>query len=389
MNREDLEFSLPAGATRLMKALAIVGGMTFLVGTALAPQRAWPDFLLASYFLLQLSLGGIFFVALQYITGSGWSVALRRVPEAMAALLPVGAIGLGLALLLHPSLYPWTSRAGEVGFLGFKRTWLNFPFFLARSVIYLFCWVAFTFAIVRTSRRQDLDGDVAHTHRNVRLSAAFMVVFGITFSLASFDWMMSLEPRWYSTIFGIYNFAGLFLGGLAALIVLAVWTQRLAPLQTFVTEGHLHDLGKLLFAFSTFWAYIWFCQYMLVWYVNIPEETVYFVRRLHGFWEPLFLLNFMLNWGVPFLALLPRAVKRSPSLLVKVSVVVLVGRWLDLYLMVLPPFAGSRPVLGIWELGMMAGAAGLFGWLFFQTLRKAPLVPIKDPYFLESLHHHV
>jgi len=389
MSFEEMEFHLPEPTARLLKALAAFGGATFLAGAVLAPRRVWPDLLIASHFLLGLSLAGIFFVALQYVTGAGWSAALRRVPEAMAALLPVGAISLGLALLLRPSLFPWTLPAGEEGFVGFKRVWLTLPFFLGRSAIYLLSWMLFTFAIVRTSRRQDLDGDFAHTHRNERLSAGFLVVFGITFTLASFDWVMSLEPRWYSTIFGMYNFAGMFLGGLAALIILLVSVQRLAPVHVFVNEGHLHDLGKLLFAFSSFWAYIWFCQYMLIWYAHVPEETAYFVRRLHGFWEPLFLLNFVLNWAVPFLALLPRAIKRSSSLLWKVSAVVLVGRWLDLYLMIAPPFAGPKPVFGIWECGLMAGATGLFGLLFFRALRKAPLVPIQDPYLLESLHHHV
>ncbi len=389
MSFEEMEFRLPEPAARLMKALAVLGGVTFLAGIGLAPTRIWPDFLVASHFLLGLSLAGIFFVALQYVAGAGWSAALRRVPEAMAALLPLGAICLGLALLLRPSLFPWTLPGAEEGFAGFKRVWLNLPFFLGRSAVYLVSWLLFTFAIVRNSRRQDVDGDLTYTHRNVRLSAGFMVVFGITFTLSGFDWVMSLEPRWYSSIFGIYDFAGMFLGGLAALIILLVWVQRLAPVQVFVTEGHLHDLGKLLFAFSSFWAYIWFCQYMLIWYAHIPEETAYFVRRLHGFWGPLFLLNFLLNWAVPFLALLPRAIKRSPNLLWKVSATVLVGRWLDLYLLIVPPSAGPKPAFGIWELGTIAGATGLFGLLFFRALRKAPLVPIKDPYLLESLHHHV
>jgi hypothetical protein len=284
MSAENVK--LPEGVARPLKVLIAVGGVTFLAGVFQAPQRVWPDLLMASFFLLGLSLAGTFFVALQYITGAGWSVAFRRIPEAMAALLPMGAVGLGVVLLLHPRLYPWvgTSAVGGEPFRGFKQVWLSLPFFLARSAIYLASWIAFTLAIVRTSRRQDQDGDPSHTHRNVRLSAGFLVVFGVTFTLASFDWIMSLEPRWYSTIFGIYNFAGMFPGGLAALILLLIWVQRLAPAQVVVTDGHLHDLGKLLFAFSTFWAYIWFCQYMLIWYANIPEETSYFVQQVHGAW---------------------------------------------------------------------------------------------------------
>ena len=199
---------------------------------------------------------------------------------------------------------------------------------------------------------------------------------------------MSLEPHWYSTIFGVYNFAGLFLGGLAAIIILAVWLERMGALRHILTEEHLLDLGRLLFAFSTFWAYIWFCQYMLIWYANFPEETGYFIHRLRGHWEPLFLLNVFLNWVVPFFVLLPRASKRSAGVLLKVSVVILLGRWLDLYLMILPPLAGAEPVFGVWEVGLMIGAVAGGALVFFRSLAQAPLIPVKDPYLAESLHHH-
>jgi hypothetical protein len=390
MNRDEGALMLPDGVVRLLKALVAIGGVTFFAGLFLAPRRIWPDLLMASYFLLELSLAGIFFVALHYVTGASWNVALRRIPEAMAVVLPVGAAGMAAVLLLHPGLYPWfgvTSLGGDPANAGFKSLWLNRPCFLARSAVYIASWFAFATAIVRTSRRQDLNGDLSLTRRNARLSAGFLVVFGVTLCLASFDWIMSLEPRWSSTIFGIYDFASLFLGGLAALVILVVLVGRLAPTQFLVTEAHMHDLGKLLFAFSTFWAYIWFCQYMLIWYANIPEETAYFVERQHGFWGPLFLLNLLLNWGVPFLALMPVRAKKSANVLLKVALVILLGRWLDLYLRIVPPFAGSKPVLGVWEISLTAGAVGLFVLLFFQALQKAPLVPLKDPYLAESLHN--
>ena len=181
-----------------------------------------------------------------------------------------------------------------------------------------------------------------HTRENARLSAVFLVVFGFTFWLAGYDWIMSLEPHWYSTIFAVYQFAGLVLSGLAMITILAIWLEKQGPLKGALTHEHLHDLGKLLFAFSTFWMYIWFCQYMLIWYANIPEETVHYVHRLHGFWEPVFLLNFLLNWAVPFLVLLHVPAKRSRSMMLKVCWVILVGRWVDLYLMIMPPIAGEQ-----------------------------------------------
>jgi hypothetical protein len=246
----------------------------------------------------------------------------------------------------------------------------------------------FSYAIVRTSRRQDTDGDVSHTRKNIRLSAGFLAVFAISFSFAGVDWFMSLEPHWYSTIFGVYHFAGLILGGLAMITILAIWLERRGPLRGILTKEHLHDLGKLLFAFSTFWMYIWFCQYMLIWYANIPEETSYFTSRVRGFWWPVFLLNFLLNWAVPFVVLLSVRAKRNSSTLLEVCWTILAGRWVDLYLMIFPPLVGEYPVFGVWELGFLLGSGGLFGLVLFKALRSASLVPVNDPYLAESLHYH-
>jgi hypothetical protein len=367
----------------LPKTVAAMGALTLLAGIVVAPGRTWPSLLVVSFGLVGVGLAGIFFVALQYATGSGWSASLRRVPESMAAVIPVGALGLACVLALRPAVYSWTHE--ELS--GFKEIWLSLPFFIARSVVYVLLWTGFAFAIIRTSRRQDADGDLAHTHRNVRLSAVFLVVFAVTFWLASYDWVMSLEPEWASTIFGVYNFAGLFQSGLAVMILLVIGLRRTGPLGGFVNEEHLHDLGKLLFAFSTFWMYIWFSQYMLVWYANLPEEAGYYVRRLHGYWKPLFLLNMLLNWVVPFVVLLPRRTKRDPFVLSKVAAVVVVGRWLDLYLMIVPPSAGEVPPFGIWEIGPALGAAGLFVLVFRREFSKAQAVPVRDPFLEESLHY--
>ena len=383
------EFSPPPRIAFAAKAALAAGGLTTAAGLAVAPERTWASLLLAALFLVGLGLAGVFFVALQYAAGAGWSVALRRVPEAMAAALPVGGVLLGLVLVLKPSLYAWTGDlAPAAHFSAFKQAWLSRPFFLARSAAYLIVWSAMAALIVRHSRRQDGDGAVAHTQANVRLSIAFRVVFGLTFWLACFDWIMSLEPEWYSTIFGIYNFSGLFASGLAAMIVLLVVLTNHRSFRGVLTEAHLHDLGKLLFAFSTFWMYIWFSQYMLIWYANIPEETVYYVRRLEGAWGTLFLLNMLLNWAVPFCVLLARWSKRTAWVLGYVAAVILVGRWLDLYLMVAPPIVGAKPAFGIWETGVLLATLGLFGLVFLRALSQARVVPIRDPYLVESLHSY-
>jgi hypothetical protein len=385
-----IEFTPPQKTLARFRMLATAGGAIVAAGLFIAPQRIWPNLLLGSYALLCLGLAGVFFIALQYVTGASWSVALRRVPEAMTAALPAGAIGIAAVLLGRISIYPWVGGHGEAseGFLGFKHAWLSQPFFLGRSAAYLAIWTLFAWALVRASRLQDSSGNLALTRRNIRVSAIFVVVFSFTFWLASFDWIMSLEPSWYSTIFGVYNFAGMFVAGLAVIALAVIWLRKTFSLEHTFTSEHLKDLGTLLFAFSTFWAYIWFSQYMLIWYADLPEETVHFVRRMHGPWQTLFVLNFIVNWAVPFLVLLPRANKQSPRVLASVSVLLLFGHALDLYLMVMPPFAGAKPVFGIWEIGVLAGTVGVFGLVFLRALRQAPLVPIGDPYLQESLHYH-
>ncbi|HEX7344482.1 MAG TPA: hypothetical protein VF398_09465 [bacterium] len=390
MNLAALKFTPSPRMRRIFTALALMGAAAFVAALFAAPARAWANFLLVSYYLLGLGVASLFFVAMQYASHAGWSIALRRIPEAVAAIIPIVAVGMVIVVFLRPSLYPWVGslHAEPHSALAFKAFWLNLPFFQARTILYLLLWILFGVAIIRTSRRQDADGHLTHTRRNVRLSIAFIVVFAVTLWLASFDWLMSLEPHWYSTLFGVYNFAGLFLSGQAAGIIILVWLQRAGYLREAVTENHLHDLGKLLFAFSTFWAYIWFSQYMLIWYANIPEETAHFVRQQRGVWGLLFILNLMLNWVIPFFILLPRATKRSPYVMAKVAGVVLLGRWLDLYLQIFPSVVGNEPVFGVWEIGMMLGGVGVFGLLTLRALAKAPLLPIKDPLLVESLSHH-
>ena len=383
-------FRAPANLVRVLRGLAVVGAVTLVAGSLLAPERTWANLLLASYYVLMLGLAGVLLIAIEYVTGAGWSLALRRVPEAMAGTLPAGAALFVLVLVVSPWLYPWfhEGHAGGEGTTWFRGLWLTPWFFYIRSAIYLAVWIAFARKMVARSRQQDADGDLSHTHANGRWSAAFLVVFGLTLWLASFDWIMSIEPHWYSTIFGVYHFAGLILGGLAMTTIVAIWLERLGPLRGILTAEHLHDLGKLLFAFSTFWMYIWFSQYMLIWYANIPEETTYFLSRLAGFWEPVFYLNFLLNWAIPFFVLLSVRGKRSPNLMLKACWVILVGRWVDLYWMVMPPFTGGNPVFGIWEVGIAAGAAAVFFLALFKALAAASPVPLRDPLLQESLHYH-
>jgi hypothetical protein len=377
--------SLSAASLRFLAILAAAGAVAVVCGLILDPPLTWASILIAGYLLTGFGLAGIVFVAIQYACGAGWSTAFRRVPEAMSMILPAGAALLVAVFLFHPSTYPWTSHAPHHGFQEF---WLRRPFFVVRALLYVAVWLTFAAGILRTSRRQDRDSNVVHTHRNARLSVIFLIAFAVTFWLATFDWVMSLEPEWASTIFGIYNFAGMFSGGLALMILLVLWLRQSGPLRDFVKEEHLHDLGKLLFAFCTFWMYIWFSQYMLIWYADIGEETAYYVARLHNAWAPLFLLNMILNWALPFAALLPRGTKRSARALGRVAAVVLAGRVLDVYLLIAPPLVGARPAFGIGAAGALALAAAILVLAFYRGIREAAPVPVNDPYLQESLHYH-
>lgn len=386
MNTET-PYRAPRAIHNVSMALAAVGLLSFGGGLAVDPNLAWGNLLLASFFLVGLGLAGALCMAFQYLTAAGWSVALRRVPEAMTAPLPWGSAGLLFVFFAQPSLYPWTASqsGGAHQPSAFQHWWLNWSFFLGRAVVYLALWNILAWALVANSRRQDLDGDLRHTRANVRLSALCLVVFGITFWLASYDWLMSLMPHWYSTIFGLYQFAGLFLGGLAVLALMTAALYRLGPLRSIVRVDHMHDLGKLLFAFSTFWMYIWYCQYMLIWYVNIPEETLYYIERVQEQWASLFWLNVILNWAIPFAVLLPRESKRRPVVLGNVALVILCGRWLDLSLNGLP-FLGDQPLVGfVVGFGIFLGAISVFILSFFGVLGQVSLVPCKDPYLVESL----
>jgi hypothetical protein len=388
MTSSEFRFHAPDRLLSKLRLIGLAAGAVTVTGLVIAPDRTWTSILLASYYLVALGLAGAVFVALQYVSGASWSVALRRIPEAMTLAIPIGGVGILATLFFHPEIYPWTSPEIRAELPAFRHFWLGLGFVRIRAVAYLVIWICLALALLRSSRKQDSDGLFSHTRDNVRLSAIFLVVFAITFWLASVDWIMSLEPEWASTIFGMYNFAGLFVSGLSTIALLMIWLQNRKPLNGVITRHHLHDCGKLIFAFSTFWMYLWFSQYMLIWYANIPEETGYYVQRLHGLWQPLFLLNLALNWVVPFFALMPKSNKQRPGFLGRVALGVLIGRWLDIYLMIVPSITGAQPRIGVWEVGCAAFAFALFAMSFFAAFGRVAAVPLRDPYLAESTQYH-
>lgn len=378
---------------RVQKNLLIIlllGCAATGAGLVLAPERTWPNLLLANYYLMSLGLAGVVFIALMYISNAGWATAIRRVPEAMTAALPVSAAVMLAVLFGVHTLYEWSRQAAVAHdrILQEKAGWLNVPFFIGRTLAYLAAWLALAHVIVRRSRKQDEDGNIEHTLASKKLSAVFIVIFAPTFTLASMDWIMSLQPHWYSTIFGVYNFSGLFLNGIATITVLVILLRRRGPFANIVTESHLHDLGKLVFAFSTFWMYIWFSQYILIWYANIPEEVRFYTVREQGGWLVFSIVNVVFNWVIPFGTLLPIWAKKNEGLLLRVCIIVMIGHWIDLFWMILPPFMEGTPRVFVWEIAPMAAMLAGFFLLTFKTLTKHRLVPSNDPYLVESLAAH-
>lgn len=379
---------LRPSTTWALRATCVGGAAAYAVGLAVAPARAMSSALASGFLFVSIAVGAVAFLALMAVSNASWHVVLKRVPEALALALPAGAVALVVLLPSLPSLYPWAAAAAaEDPLLAGRHAWLNGPFFSARMLGALALWWAFALALRRGSMSQDDDGDVRHTRRAVGLSAVFLVLFALTFSMASFDWLMTTEAHWASTIYALYNLAGALVAGTAAITVVTILLRR-AGVIAGVAESHLHDLGKLLFGFCCLWAYLWISQYLLIWYANLPEETAHYLSRQEGGWGALFWMNVLLGWGMPFVLLLSRRGKRSESNLIWACGFLLTGRWLDTYLLVAPGGSPEHQGIGLIELGVFAGVGCAFVLAVARALTRAPARPLRDPYLSESLHHH-
>lgn len=347
-----------APSSWLLGALAAAGVAATGVALVFQPAEAWPGVLAAGLYGTTLALGGALFLAIQVVSGARWWFPLRRVPLRLAGTLPVPLAAIALALVFGLStLYPWSHAAvvEASALLQTKRAWLNAPLFLARAVVVGLVWLALVGAL-----RSALDDAIAGPspaarRRLVRASLAFLPVFAVTLSVAAWDWGMSLEPEWFSTMYAVLVFAGTLQGGIAAVTALALLLERQRRLDAPLGASGRHDLGKLLFAFSTFWAYVWFCQYLLIWYADLPEETGHYVSRLGGGWSTLFWLSPILCFVAPFVTQISQGAKREPRTLYQAALVVLLGRWLDTYLLVAP----SQGPVPVFPLGTVAAAVAV------------------------------
>ncbi len=380
-----------SGGWKVLFALfTAVGIGAFLVALKMDKERAWASFLINHFFFLLLGAGGLFFAALQWLTNAMWSSPVRRLSESFTAYLPIAVLSsIGVILGAH-ELYHWahTDAVANDSILLGKSGFLNLKFFTIRNIGIVILWTFFATKFVGRSVAQDQDGSFEHTRKNRSMAPLFMLFFALSLTLVAFDQIMSLDPHWFSTIFGIYCFAGLFSSTLAGMTILTVMLRKSGALGDVVNENHLHDLGKFLFAFTVFWAYIGFSQYMLIWYANLPEETIYFRKRALDDWRPIMGVLFLLRFIIPFFVLMPRQAKRNPKVLVGVSVLILVAHYFDLIWMVQPDFFETGPKIGWVELGMFLGFLGLFGLAVSRFLGRHNVVAIHDPRLNEAVFHH-
>ncbi len=387
--------SMPGLVTGLSALAALVGaGALVLAFSRGDAPLAWSAYLIGMFYALGLGVFGAAWLAILYLSRADWAVTMRRIPEAMTAwLLPGGILALLVGLGAH-SLYHW-SHADVVAadaLLTHKAPFLNMTMFVALVGVSLALWVVFAWLLVRTSHRQDRDGGMAPTRASRTVSAVFLVVFSLTLSIVSFYFLMSLDAHWFSTMFAVLVFTDIVQTGTAYVTLVAALFVASGTLKGFLNENHLHSLAKMMFASTGFWAYIYFCQHMLIWYANIPEETVYFIRRTENGWLPYLLALPALKFVVPFLLLVPREAKRNPRMLVPASVLILFAQFWELYVMVGPAMGhGAEAAHGhlpFVELGVTVGFVGLFTLVFGWFLGRHNAVPLKDPAIQACLEYH-
>lgn len=374
--------------------LPTIGGGVALLGVVVCaalgagnPKQFFFSWLVSFLFCLSLALGGLFFVLIQYATQGGWSIVVRRIAETVFATIPVmAALFVPLVLGLH-DLYSWSvpGAAEHDPLLQWKAPYLNVPFFLIRAAVYFGCWSFIALMYYRNSHGQDATGDPLVSARMRRLAGPSIIVMALTQTFASVDWIMSLTPHWYSTMFGVYFFAGSFVGFIALLSVTSVAMRQAGLLDTVISTEHLHDIGKLMFGFTAFWAYIAFSQFFLMWYANLPEETIWYLARLEGSWKAVSILLIVGHFVAPFFYLMGRAVKRKGRTLAAGGAWILTMHYVDLYWQIMPTLHPEGLSPSLLDLAALMAVGGCFvaaaGWL----MRRNALVPLRDPRLSESL----
>ncbi|MCF8328869.1 MAG: quinol:cytochrome C oxidoreductase [Crocinitomicaceae bacterium] len=350
--------------------------------------------LINGFFFFALGLGALFFLALNYATESGWYASVKRVIEAVAGFLPYGMGLLGLFLLIitlfdGAHIYIWMDsevvKHDEI--IQGKTAYLNVWFFWIRTLIYFTTYFLFLRGFKRRSLEEDERGGTDLHFKNYKKGATFLVFFAVFSSTSAWDWLMSIDVHWFSTLYGWYTFAGMWCSSMVVLVITTMYLKKLGYLPK-VNESHIHDLGKWTFATSFLWSYLWFSQFMLIWYANIGEEVTYYAMRIENF-KFLYFAMFIINFAFPMLILMSRDAKRNFGILTFVGLIILTGHWLDVYIMVSAGSLGANATIGFIEVGMALMVLGSFVFVILRNLTKASLTPVNHPFLDESIHHDI
>ncbi|MCF6168835.1 quinol:cytochrome C oxidoreductase [Lutibacter sp.] len=359
-------------------------------------NRPYSAVFIAMFFFFMIALGTLVFYAIQYASQAGWSIVLFRVMEGITAYLLPGSLFILAFLIISaanghhyyvwmtPDFYnPQSEHYDEI--LVGKSWWLNTPFWMIRTFIYLLGWNFYRYFAVKKSLAQDSAKDLTYYKKSMKASIYFLIFFFVTESMMSWDWIMSLTPHWQSSLFGWYVFSSMFVSAITVIAMVTIYLRSRGFLPK-VNDSHLHDLAKFMFGFSIFWTYLWFSQFMLIWYANMPEETAYFVPRLLGNYQLLFIGMLLPNFVFPILVLMNSDYKRVPWFIISTGIIILIGHYVDIFVMITPATVGDQWNIGIPEIGSILFFLGLFIYVVFTALTKSPLLVKGNPFLKESEH---
>ncbi len=385
--QDSFYFKVNSRNRNIFLIIGSIGLIISFIGAFLKPDLFYSSYLVSFVFWLSIALGSLFLLVLHYLTGAVWSVVLRRLFEHLTSVIPLFLILFIPVIFGIHHLFEWshTEIVKNDALLTHKSAFLNTPFFIIRSLVYFVIWSFTALFFFKLSLKQDQTGDSSILTTLRRTSPPAIILFALTLTFASFDWLMSLEAHWYSTIFGVYIFSGATVGALAGMIILVLFLHKNNMLKNTITVEHYHDLGKLLFTFTVFWAYMAFSQYFLIWYANIPEETIWYQHRWIGSWKIISLLLVFGHFVVPFFTLLIRAMKRSAGFILFISLWMLFMHWIDIYWIIMPTFSHHGFHLTLFDLSCFIGIGGLGIWFILSQIGRYPLVPTKDPNLEKSI----
>lgn len=387
---DTLQFPSDLNVTKSLFGVGVVGLLASGIGYFLEHEQFFFSYLVSFAFFSSIALASLFFVMLQHLTRSEWSAVLRRIPETISSNIWIWALFIIPIILGMHSLYHWTHPAAVANdpVLQGKSPYLNTPFFIIRQIIYFGLWSFLGYRMYKKSVEMDETGNWGLQTLLRKTSGPGIFLFAITLAFASFDWLMSLDPHWYSTIFGVYFFAMSFQGLFAALILIVFFLWGKGLLRDTIQEGHIYDLGVQMFGFTVFYAYIAFSQFLLIYYANIPEETVWFLERLDGGYQYLAYFYLFGRFVIPFIVLLPKWTKSNPKIVGSVSALILASHLVELYWIIMPVLNEHGFHFNWMTVTSFLGLGGIFFGLFFYRFKQSKMIPVNDPKLSDSLNKH-